>query len=542
MSNKLDRTSWPEWVATATLLASVIALAGWSNAAQQLQQIMQIEDGGGGGSQPVSPAVAEAAAEDPTQLLPVIVTYNEKPTAQQIEELVALGADVSVLLDGSNALTAVMAAGEAVALGSNESVAAVGVDAPMVAMIDIGRRTIGATHLPRPLNGLTGAGITIALLDSGIASHPELGRVLASVDIVGQLNQARENNEVLNTGSEEFETSGTLSFPLRQLEQSADSSSGSDSVGDPFGHGTHIAGILAANGNGSRGAYRGVAPSANLIDVRVLDENGGGTVAGVIAGIDWVIANKDVYGIRVLSMSLGHAPFEATDRDPLVLAVERAWNAGIVVFCSAGNFGTYGNWTITSPGNSPRVITVGSETDWNTHKTADDMVSSYSSRGPALGGTLKPDFVAPGNRIVATRAAGSYLDTTYPEWRVTHGNSDEAEYFELSGTSMATPVAAASAALMLEADPSLTPDNIKARMMLSADAGLAGHPLDHGAGAFDLEAALKHGSRIEFAPSPTLVRNEDIEGEISLEDVAELWQYPPLYDSTIWGDNTPMPD
>ncbi|NIM64062.1 MAG: S8 family serine peptidase, partial [Acidobacteria bacterium] len=531
MSKQMNRSGWPEWVATATLLAAVIALTGWSNA--ETQHIMMVEEEGGGGGGKVSQTVNQTAQENPTQPLPVIVSYNAPPTQQQIEELQAAGGEVSALLNGSNALSAVMTAEQAAALGSNDSVVAVGIDAPMVALMDVSRRTIGHTHLPRPLDGLTGAGVTIALLDSGIASHSDLvNKVIARVDVIDQLTRARDSNEVLDTGSEQFFESGAIpDSPLRQFEGES-----VPMMTDPFGHGTHIAGILASSGQDSRGVYKGVAPGARLVDVRVLDENGGGSVSGVVAGIDWVIQNKDVYGIRVLSMSLGHAPLEPTDMDPLVLAVERAWRAGIVVFVSAGNFGAYGNWTITSPGNSQQVVTVGSLTDWNTFKTTDDMVSSYSSRGPALSGTLKPDFVAPGNRIVSTRAAGSYLDTTYPEWRVTHGPADQAQYFELSGTSMATPVAAASAALMLEADPALTPDNIKARMMLSADASLAGHPLDHGAGSFDLEAALKHTSRVASAPSPMLVRNENVEGEIRLEDVAQLWNYPPLYESTIWGD------
>jgi serine protease AprX len=185
----------------------------------------------------------------------------------------------------------------------------------------------------------------------------------------------------------------------------------------------------------------------------------------VIAGIDWVIANAAKYNIRVMNLSLGHAVVEPAATDPLCEAVERAVRAGIVVVASAGNRGKTDEGQpilggITSPGNSPYAITVGALNTWTTIDRSDDSVTTYSSRGPTrFDLAVKPDFVAPGTKVVSLEAAGSYLAAAYPTTHVAGSGSNG--YMRLSGTSMATGVVTGGVALLLEGSPRLTSQQLK---------------------------------------------------------------------------------
>lgn len=252
---------------------------------------------------------------------------------------------------------------------------------------------------------------------------------------------------------------------------------------DPYGHGTHVAGIVGGNGfckvQGT--AYKGlpgVAPRVNLISLRALDKRGVGRDSSVIAAIDRAVALKNTYNIRVLNLSLGRVIKESYTKDPLCQAVERAWKAGIVVVVAAGNngrdnsMGTSGYSTITSPGNDPFVITVGAMRDMKTPSKGDDQIATYSSKGPTLiDQFVKPDLMAPGNLVNSVKPWGSYIQTTYTgntvpgEWP--NGTQFDT-YFFLSGTSMATPIVSGAAALLLQKDPTLTPDQVKARLMKTA--------------------------------------------------------------------------
>ncbi len=222
----------------------------------------------------------------------------------------------------------------------------------------------------------TGPGIGVAVIDSGISPHTALGsRVVARVNLVSWEGP---------------------------------------STGDPYGHGTHVAGIIGGNTTAARyvtSAFTGgSAPAVKLIDVRVLGSNGMGYTSDVIAGIDWAIANREQHGIRVLNLSLGHPVSEPAAIDPLCRAVERAYAAGLVVVASAGNYGQTSTGApvlggITSPGNSPFAITVGAIDTAGTLTRSDDRVAPYSSRGPtAFDLAVKPDVVAPGTRLVVARS------------------------------------------------------------------------------------------------------------------------------------------
>jgi len=324
-------------------------------------------------------------------------------------------------------------------------------------------RVTGATSVWAPsgaATGYTGTGVTIAILDSGIAAHDALdSRVIAHVNMV------------------------------------------SDEPGrftDDFGHGTHIAGIAAGNRSAALavtpGFEGGSAPSANLVDVRVLAANGSGRTSDVIAGIEWVIDNHEAYGIRVINLSLGHRVTEPSLTDPLCQAVERAVDAGIAVVVSAGNYGVTSDGIpvlggITSPGNSPSALTVGATDTRDTLDTSDDVVAEYSSKGPApFDVVVKPDVVAPGTRLVSLEAPRSYISSSYPQWHIA-GKGKNA-YLRLSGTSMATAVVSGGVALLLDAVPSLTPAQIKAVVQMGARFRPADGLVGAGAGSVDFERSL----------------------------------------------------
>jgi len=296
--------------------------------------------------------------------------------------------------------------------------------------------------------GYKGAGVGVAILDSGIATHTALDtRVAAHVNLVS-------------------DEPGV--------------------TGDPFGHGTHIAGIVGGNTAAAKYVTTafagGTAPEVQLIDVRVLGRNGSGRTSDVIAGIDWVIGHKSTYKIKVINLSLGHPVTEPSVSDPLCQAVERAVANGITVVVSAGNYGLTSAGApvlggITSPGNSPAALTVGATDTKGTLDVSDDVVAPYSSKGPARYEiVVKPDVVAPGTKIVSLEAQGSYLSSTYPQWHI--AGSGKNAYLRLTGTSMATAVVSGGVALLLNAQPSLKPSQVKISMQMGArfmpDAGLVG--------------------------------------------------------------------
>jgi serine protease AprX len=276
--------------------------------------------------------------------------------------------------------------------------------------------------------GLTGRGVTVAVLDSGIAQDPDL---------------TQPTNRIL--------TAVNFADPLPIGQQ------------DPGGHGTHVAGTIAGNGGKSARQYVGVAPNANLVDVRVLDTFGSGSASSVIAGLQWVVANKNTYGIRVVNLSLGAPATLDFVHDPIAAAAEIAWLRGIVVVAASGNNGA---GMVDSPGIDPHIITVGAVDDMGTSWIGDDTLPTWSGWGIPLGSDPKPDIVAPGRRIVSLRVPGSTLDTTLPDRVVPALNGTS--YFRLSGTSMSAAVVSGAVALLLEAHPTLTPDQVKVLLTSTA--------------------------------------------------------------------------
>jgi len=297
-----------------------------------------------------------------------------------------------------------------------------------------------------------GTGIGVALIDSGVNSHPDL-------------------------------YTGIL--PISRVVYNQSFISGTSSTNDQYGHGTHIAGLIAGDGLASTGlaysqTFKGIAPGAEIVNLRVLDANGEATDSEVIAAINQAISLKSRYNIRVMNLSLGRAVYESYKLDPLCQAVEQAWKNGIVVVVAAGNNGRYlptsGYGTVTAPANDPYVISVGAMKPMGTPQRTDDLIASYSSKGPtALDRVVKPDLVAPGNLLVSTDTPGTTLENTetsnlvpYSDYMFGGSSSPSAYYFELSGTSMATGVVSGAVADLLQAQPRLTPDQVKARLMKTA--------------------------------------------------------------------------
>ncbi len=293
---------------------------------------------------------------------------------------------------------------------------------------------------------------------------------------------------------------------------------------DQLGHGTHIAGIIGGNG-GSSGLQPGVARGARIHQVRVLDGRGRGTVADLIAGLDWIYTNGQSKGIKIVNMSLGAGVNESNKTDPLVYAAERLWDKGFVVIASAGNYGIFGNMTITSPGNARKIITVGSLTDMGTGSNyADDFVSLYSSRGPTLiDHVLKPDLIAPGNRHVATIPSDSRLKTAFPIRMFACSTGCSGLYMEMSGTSMAAAQVSGAALLMLTKSPTLSPATIKARLMRSARKIAGSDPTATGAGVLNVIAALNDTGVVSGQALSPLMSRSNQGSAIMVEDTATLW-------------------
>ena len=230
---------------------------------------------------------------------------------------------------------------------------------------------------------------------------------------------------------------------------------------DRYGHGTHMAGIIAGDGTSSAGHHSGVAPGANLISIKVAGYNGATDVSVVIAGLQWAIAHRSQFNIRVLNLSFGTDSTQSYSIDPLDYAVEQAWKAGIAVVVSAGNRGP-DSGTVDKPADDPYVISVGAVDTKQTTSPSDDAIAPFSAKGPTQDGLDKPNLVAPGISIVSVRDPNSTIDQQHPAARV--GDS----YFKGTGTSQSAAIVSGVAALLIQRNPLLSPDQVKATLMRTA--------------------------------------------------------------------------
>jgi len=369
--------------------------------------------------------------------VPVIIQFDGEFSAERIEELQASinkgRLTKAILLPLIKGMAAKLSVRDLQAICECDGIASITLDREVKTMLNNASVAVGSRSAQE--RGITGRGVTVAVIDTGIHPHPDLaGRIVAFRDFVRNRTQPYDDN----------------------------------------GHGTHCAGGVASNGSQSAGEYTGTAPEAQLVGVKVMNKTGSGVLSTIIRGIDWVVQNRELYDIRVISMSIGTPAVTPAALDPLVQAVERAWEAGIVVCVSAGNEGPRIG-TITAPGTSPLVITVGAVEDRNTPPVSDDSVADFSSRGPTLDGATKPDLVAPGVNIISLRAPGSFVDKINSSFRVGEW------YFRLSGTSMAAPLVAGMCAQLLQLNPELTPEQVKG-ILISNAVSLGDDPNSQGAG------------------------------------------------------------
>ena len=266
--------------------------------------------------------------------------------------------------------------------------------------------------------GRLGEGVGVAVLDTGISSMPDFdGRVVFGPDL-----------------------------------------SGEGSTIDTHGHGTVMAGIVAGNGNDSAGrtggAFTGVAPRSTVVSVKVAGRNGVVDVSTMLQAMHWISAYKDQFNIRVMNLSWGSASRQDPALDPLNYAVQRLWQQGVVVVVAAGNAGPQAG-TVTKPADDPLVLTAGAFDDKQNADPGDDSLPSWSSRGPTAAGLTKPDVVAPGRFVTATRSLGSLIEREYPKALIAPS------YIRGSGTSEAAAVTSGVVALLLSEHPGLTPDQVK---------------------------------------------------------------------------------
>src|SRR5262245_58935932 len=399
---------------------------------------------------------------------PAFAQHHARLSADLADHLDAGSQNINVIVHGDAASVAALArrynirikkslkegavltvnAGQLDALRRDDTQDHISGDMPIRSSGDVTAEAIGADQVwagSDDLPPLTGDGVTVAVIDSGIDMEHNAflrSRVLLTQDFTG-----------------------------------------GDGI-DRFGHGTHVAGIIA----GRRGRtvetrdYRGIASGAFLVNLRVLGDDGSGMASDVIEAIDWAVDHRREYRIRVINLSMGAPVMQPYRDDPLCEAVERAVKAGITVVVAAGNLGrtaegksVYG--AITTPANSPYALTVGAIDTHGTPQRSDDTLAAYSSKGPTRYDlVLKPDVSAPGSHIVSAEAAGSYLAKTYPERHVTGTGANA--YMQLSGTSMAAGVVSGAVALLVEQRPDLKPADAKAALQLTStfmpSAGLVG--------------------------------------------------------------------
>lgn len=521
---------------------------------------------GNPGHSKVSP---DAAKANPFSVVPVIIQYRVDPGSVQDNEVAQLGGATSKTLHSIHAKAAFVPAGQLWKLAADPNVAYVSIDRPVHPREAVAITARDYTYQPINAaaawsNGDFGTGIGVAVIDSGITVVTDL--------------QSSSNVQI--PGAPAIPAERPAPGAHGRVVYAASFVPNTNAGTDQFGHGTHVAGLVAGNGKSSTGnkystSFYGIAPDANLIDLRVLDANGQGTDSSVIAAIEQAIALKNQYNIRVINLSLGRPIWESYTQDPLCQAVEAAWKAGIVVVVAAGNDGRdlamnpMGYGTIDAPGNDPYVITVGAMRTMETPAIGDDLIASYSSKGPSfIDQVAKPDIVAPGNLVISLRFPNDSLAVNNPtfvtpnSFYMNNGALANAsnDYFPLSGTSMATAVASGAVADLLQAYPQLTPDQVKALLMVSADrnnfptgssvfdpaTGITYYAqydvLTRGAGYLDLAAAMNAAGSASI-PSGTamspLVQFDSTTGSAYLvADQTALWGRTVLWGKdAIYGTN-----
>jgi len=394
---------------------------------------------------------------------PVLIQGSLGPLLDQL--IIAAGGTLGLPLPLINARAANLPNAAILTLASSLLVERIAFDRPTVGGLERTGATIGAAAVRQNFAN-DGRGVGIALIDSGVTAwHDDLTSV--------------ENRS------------------SQRIARFVDFVNGRTTPYDDFGHGTHVAGIIAGNGYDSDGARSGIAPAATLTALKVLDAGGAGRISHVIAALGFVLDNQRALNIRVVNMSVGAAVSESYTSDMLARATRRVVDRGIVVVAAAGNAGVsssgmtqYGS--ITAPGNAPWVLTVGAASHNGTVDRADDRVAAFSSRGPTyIDRAAKPDLVAPGVGIESLSNPDSELYRSRSAYLLPGTVATSyVPYLSLSGTSMAAPVVAGTIALMLQANPALTPNAVKAILQYTAESHPDADWMTQGAGFLDAYGAV----------------------------------------------------
>jgi serine protease AprX len=414
-----------------------------------------------------------AAKRNPNETTRVIVEL--KPGVQQLPSQFRKFAKGN-RLDILNGVVAEVPNGLLKQIAAHSDIFRVHYDRPLSTLNYRTSVTVGATALRQTpgFTGVTGSGVGVAVIDSGVASwHDDLvagGGLLQSLFPYGN----------------------------QRVTKFVDFVNGRTQPYDDHGHGTHVAGTILGNGYDSLGQKAGIAPGASLIALKALDANGQGTISGIITALNWVAANYKTYNIKVVNLSVGAPIHESFWTDPLTLACKALADRGIVVVAAAGNLGKnaagQAQWGgITAPGNAPWVLTVGASSTMGTLTRADDTMADFSSRGPSyIDYSAKPDLVAPGVGTVSLAAPGSTFYTTKAQFLLAGLLQTATKpYIALSGTSMSAPVVSGTVALMLQVNPNLTPNLVKAILQYTAQVYPGYSPLQEGAGFLNTLGAVK---------------------------------------------------
>ena len=425
---------WSGWLLACLLVA--VSVGGWAGPAY---------GDGGDRRASIDRPLQQYRAQHPHESVRVIVQSRQPAQALQATQRAA--GRVGHALPRFGAIAATVSADQLDTLASQPGVARVALDPRMQPVDGSGGDSEAASVYPFTvgapwlwITGATGRGVAIAVLDSGVQPIPDFGT------------------------------------PSRVVVN-ASFNRGAASTADQYGHGTWVAGIAAGAGIASQGAYVGIAPSASIINLKVSDDGGLAHASDVLQALSWVAENHAAYNIRVVNLSFVSSLAEGYATNLLDAGVEMVWHSGVSVVVSAGNAGA--NTEQYAPANDPYVITVGASDESSTPKTDDDSLAWFSSFGITQDGFSKPDLVAPGRHIVGPLASsGAVLAREFP------GKVVDRVYISLSGTSASAPVVSGAIALLEQAQPTLSPDQIKWLLVHTA------RPLGPGAGAGELNLGL----------------------------------------------------
>ena len=477
----------------------------------------------------------------------VIVCYKVVPSVKHLQRLTDHQGQVTNDLSSLKDFAVTLPASQVDDLSNDDDIAYIAPDRQVTSFLDTPAPAVLANYAWNA--GLDGSNIAVAVIDSGIRGSGKLN--FKELDA-----RNTSNSRIVYSQSWISDGWGTA---------------------DHFGHGTHVAGLIGGNGFYSTGTqytetFKGIAPNVNFVNLRVLDQNGEGQDSNVIAAIQTAISLQKKYNIRVINLSLGRPVFESYALDPLCQAVEAAYQAGIVVVVSAGNLGrddsfqNDGYGTITAPANDPYVITVGAMKMMGTPDRGDDLIATYSSKGPTIIDHIaKPDLVAPGNKLVSLLSGGAMLSSSFTSNDVplsayqtgqTYG-LPSTSYYVMSGTSMAAGVASGAVALLLEANPQMTPDQVKARLMKTAYKTFPQYSsytdpttgitytdqydvFTVGAGYLDVQAALSDTElSTGLAKSPVVQYDPTTQSVYFVTDSFAVWggNSPDWSSFAVWGGN-----